>query len=368
MPPEMLPKLFVGSSSESLPIVDILLPDLQSKAVVKVWTDRSIFRPAEFYVESLLRVPHLFDFGLFLFEADDVVKSRGTELATPRDNVIFELGLFMSRLGVKRAFAMAPRGRVKILSDIAGLKLIEYDEPPGIADIRSAIIEETKPPVREALISSLKERLKPALQPAIGDVIELLAQGPEEASGVFPDAPNVVHVGPAVLRLVKASLEISGKAIVRHLALDMGEAWGVLANEVLHDRAELNNIDWRCLMIDPESEAIQEVTSPGVSVIVARARITEIASFMKKQLSHLTDRNVRFECRLYAEPPTMHGFLVDRIALLWSMCDIIDGKLEGTKTPYWRFEAADEKANSSHPARAFGNWFDHRWSTARAPW
>ena len=45
----------------------------------------------------------------------------------PRDNVIFELGLFMGRLGRARAILMEPRAaKLKLPSDLAGLTTIPY--------------------------------------------------------------------------------------------------------------------------------------------------------------------------------------------------------------------------------------------------
>ena len=49
----------------------------------------------------------------------------------------------------------------------------------------------------------------------------------------------------------------------------------------------------------------------------------------------------------------MHGFLVNGVALLWSMCNIDNGKLDGDNTPYWRFEAARDALLSCHPANSF---------------
>jgi hypothetical protein len=320
-------------------------------------------------VESLLNIPHLFDFGLFLFEPDDVVESRGTTIEAPRDNVIFELGLFMSRLGVKRAFAMAPRGRVKVLSDVAGLKLIEYDDPPGVADLRAKIAISRRRGARlTALVQSLQDKLRIALKPAIEEIRELLKQGPVEATGVFADAANVVQVGPVLVRLLRAALEISGAARVRHLALDMSEAWGILAHEILHGGGRIENVSWFCLMIDPDAPTIQDIASPSVSAQVAASRLPQMRQFLTDHKEHLARRNVVFECRLYAEPPMMHGFHIDNTAMLWSMCDIVQDKLEGSTTPYWRFEASDESVYSSHPARSFKNWFDYRWRRARRAW
>jgi hypothetical protein len=60
---------------------------------------------------------------------------------------------------------------------------------------------------------------------------------------------------------------------------------------------------------------------------------------------------------------------VNGFALLWSMCNIQHGRLDGTKTPYWRFEAARDSLLSCHPANSFRNWFDHIWQhRSREPW
>jgi predicted nucleotide-binding protein len=366
---ERLPRLFIGSSTESLPVVQVLQDELQNDAAVTVWTDASIFRPTDFFVDTLLQIPHLFDFGLFLFEPDDVIESRGKTMRAPRDNVIFELGLFMSRLGLKRAFAMMPRGGVKVLSDISGLKPLEYDDSPELAETRKRILKNTdKPVVRKALEKELRDKLKVALKPSIDEIRKLLEAGVIEATGVFADAPNVVHAAPTMVRLIKASIEISGTAVVRQVALDMSEAWGILVNEILHGRGKPANITWRCLMIDPDSASIQKVASASVSVSTAANRLHDMRDYITKHSAELESRKVNFKCRLYSEPPIVHGFHIDGTALLFSMCDINDGKLEAWNTPYWRFEGSDDTAFSSHPARAFKNWFDHRWQSARAAW
>ncbi len=139
--PGLRPKLFIGSSSERAFLSSEFFR-ISSRAAAQVtpWTDRSIFKPLQFYAQDLLEVPHRFDFGLFFVRTGRHCRGAGvSNTRVPRDNVIFELGLFMSRLGLTRAFAVAPRGRVKILSDVAGLKLVEYDMPVGLPELRDSL-------------------------------------------------------------------------------------------------------------------------------------------------------------------------------------------------------------------------------------
>jgi predicted nucleotide-binding protein len=361
-----LAEIFIGSSSESLPVVELVTEALAGVAKVTSWTDRSIFRPTHFYAEELLRIPDLFDFGLFLFEPDDIVDSRGFALAAPRDNVVFELGLFMSRLGLKRAFAMGPRGRVRILSDISGLKLIEYDEPAEVTQVRAVLASTKDDGVRTALKDCFKAKIAPALGPALQDLKTLLVEGRLQRPGVSGDAQNVLRVGETIRGLVSEARTLFSTATVRHLALDLSEAWGIICDNVLSRQAE--HITWKCLMMNPDSDTIKSLGSYSVSPDVAAARIRQMQEGFGAERERLAQRHVVFECRAYDEPMMEHGFLIDRIALLSSMCDISNGRLEASSTPFWRFEAGDDDTPSSQPARAFRNWFDHRWETARQIW
>jgi hypothetical protein len=180
------------------------------------------------------------------------------------------------------------------------------------------------------------------------------------------------------MQMVKQAVASSGTAHVRHLALDMGEAWGVLANELLHGSNSAGHVHWQCLMIDPDSPQIQAIASPSVSPELARSRIEMMRDFMRQHAVELGSRNVELECRLCSREPNIHGFHVAGCALLWSMCDIVTSynmadtgvswKLDGLNTPYWRFDAMKDNVLSSHPARAFSNWVDYWWQQSPQAW
>jgi hypothetical protein len=69
------------------------------------------------------------DFAIFAFTPDDIRVMRGERSNVPRDNVIFELGLFMGALGVERCFFVAPRSTQPLVlpSDLLGLTPLTYD-------------------------------------------------------------------------------------------------------------------------------------------------------------------------------------------------------------------------------------------------
>jgi len=121
------PQLFVGSSVENLQVAYDVQENLDHDAEVKVWPQGG-FEIAGFGLDSLLEQLQSCDFGVFIFTPDDMVRIREEEHRAVRDNVLFELGLFMGRLGRQRTFVIVPSGiKVHLPSDLIGWNLAYYD-------------------------------------------------------------------------------------------------------------------------------------------------------------------------------------------------------------------------------------------------
>ena len=147
----MKPTLFVGSSSESLDVAYAAQRNLEDAAEVVVWT-QGIFELTKSYLESLVDALDDTEFGLFVFGADDLIRIRGTEIPTARDNVVFELGLFIGRLGRDHTFILMPKSSADfhLPTDLLGISTATYQPPsrpdrlqaalgPACHDIRVAI-------------------------------------------------------------------------------------------------------------------------------------------------------------------------------------------------------------------------------------
>jgi CRP/FNR family cyclic AMP-dependent transcriptional regulator len=120
-------RVFIISSSEALPIARVIQNAFQHDPfLTKVWTD-GVFRIASYTLQDLEAEIDNSDFAIAIAHSDDFTESRGKDWPSPRDNVIFELGLFMGRLGRARAVLMEPREeRVKLPSDLSGVTTIAY--------------------------------------------------------------------------------------------------------------------------------------------------------------------------------------------------------------------------------------------------
>lgn len=119
------PKIFIGSSSEGLEVARAIQVQLESVAEVTVWTD-NVFGLSRANYEALEEALLKFDFSVFVLSADDSVASRGNRQRMPRDNVLFELGLFAGRHGLRRTFIVHPKG-IKIPSDLHGVVTAQYE-------------------------------------------------------------------------------------------------------------------------------------------------------------------------------------------------------------------------------------------------
>jgi predicted nucleotide-binding protein len=127
-PDNRKPRVFVGSSVESLRYAQAIQENLDPfDADVKVWP-QGVFELSSNGLDSLLEAVKSNDFGVFIFAADDVVIIKDQQHGAVRDNVIFELGLFMGGLGRDRAFVVTPIGvDLHLPTDLEGLNTAHYD-------------------------------------------------------------------------------------------------------------------------------------------------------------------------------------------------------------------------------------------------
>jgi hypothetical protein len=119
----------VGSSTESLDIAYSVQQNLECDAEVTVW-NQGIFEPSKYNLDSLVQNLDEFDFGIFVFSGEDVIRIRGASHATVRDNVIFEMGLFCGRLGRDRCYILIPRGPsedIHLPTDLVGITPALYE-------------------------------------------------------------------------------------------------------------------------------------------------------------------------------------------------------------------------------------------------
>ena len=126
------PRIFLGSSGKQAALVQALTRGLKDVAHVDPWT--TSFNPGTTTLERLVELAHEVDFAAFAFAQDDwtAVNTSATPppdsgQASPRDNVVFEAGLFGGVLGMRRTFILHARGS-KLPTDLLGLTSIRYGD------------------------------------------------------------------------------------------------------------------------------------------------------------------------------------------------------------------------------------------------
>jgi diguanylate cyclase (GGDEF)-like protein len=136
----MKPCIFIGSSTEGLEAAYAIQEELEYDAEITVWP-QGIFTPSGFTLDDLIRSLHTFDFGVFVFSPDDEIRIRGMKFSRVRDNVIFELGMFISRLGRERCFFIVPREiqTLRIPTDLWGITPLTYDSQRSDGNLRGAL-------------------------------------------------------------------------------------------------------------------------------------------------------------------------------------------------------------------------------------
>ena len=120
------PRVFLGSSGQQTKLVRSIARGLEDFADVEPWT--TTFNPGVSTLERLVELSREVDFAAFVFAQDDWTTTDAAESgqASPRDNVVFEAGLFGGALGIRRTFILHADGS-KLPSDLLGLTSVRYE-------------------------------------------------------------------------------------------------------------------------------------------------------------------------------------------------------------------------------------------------
>src|SRR5665648_160558 len=134
------PKIFIGSSVEGLNIAYAIQENLDHSSIVTIW-DQGIFQLTSTALDDLIVALKNTEFGIFIFSPDDISKIRDEKFKTTRDNVIFELGLFIGYLGKNRVSYVIPRN-VKdfhLPSDLTGITPGTFNNERPDGNLRAAL-------------------------------------------------------------------------------------------------------------------------------------------------------------------------------------------------------------------------------------
>jgi hypothetical protein len=135
------PRIFLGSSKQQEKLIQALTRGLEDVAQVEPWT--TSFNPGTTTLERLLELAHSVDFAALVFARDDWTAQsppasdpQGPGQASPRDNVVFEAGIFSGALGMRRTFILHASG-AKLPTDLLGLTCVRYGDATTAAEMRA---------------------------------------------------------------------------------------------------------------------------------------------------------------------------------------------------------------------------------------
>jgi len=133
------PRIFLGSSGQQATFLQSLTRGLEEVARVDPWM--ASFNPGISTLDRLVELTREVDFAAFVFARDDwtatnvsAAPSAGGGQASPRDNVVFEAGLFGGVLGMRRTFILHANG-AKLPTDLLGLTSIRYGDATADSEI-----------------------------------------------------------------------------------------------------------------------------------------------------------------------------------------------------------------------------------------
>ncbi|MCK4763857.1 MAG: DUF4147 domain-containing protein [Candidatus Aminicenantes bacterium] len=216
-----IPRVFIGSSSKGKKIaqvvkelIEIKDKDNNKKIDAVVWD--KMFKIGQTYIERLSKALDEFDFAVLVITGEDLVvgdktqhgekKVDKTKLFRARDNVLFELGLFMGRLGRHRAIMLYnEKKKAQLPSDLGGIHTATFSMSKKEEQDDKTRRKVLKPPckeIREYILDPYEEEIKvfEVWKDSCRQLYEALEKAPEHATiriiqTWFPDIEDfIIHL------------------------------------------------------------------------------------------------------------------------------------------------------------------------------
>ena len=161
----MKKRLFIASSVEGLDAAYAIQENLEHDLEVTVWP-QGVFDLSKTSIETLVKQSESNDGAAFIFSPDDVSIVRGNPKPSVRDNVLFELGLFIGSLGREKCFIVKPRSfsALEFPTDLLGVTPSDYDDQRDDGNLVAALGPSANKIRRALLPSRTGEATRPGLE------------------------------------------------------------------------------------------------------------------------------------------------------------------------------------------------------------
>ena len=269
------PRVFIGSSSEALPIAEFVQLELEPIADSTIWT-QDFFTVGRSILETICADASQYDFAILVFRSDDVVVSRGVEGPAARANVLFELGLFMGTLGRDRAVVLASRDLAQSLpSDFAGITTVQFttEHPAGLHAALGPALTRLKHHIERVGLKSPPANA--TLEVLMPRLYKVLMQSVKDLRDAGNDAAAMDRAASEMFAAVSTEVWGAGEPMSDELILDvegqLQDCRSILATDVLGPSAWLKPIAYRYLALQIRSY-LRKTSSTTVGIFCFRRR------------------------------------------------------------------------------------------------
>ncbi len=191
-------------------MAEVINANLDHTCECTLWP-QGTFKLGSITIKDLIAKASAVDFAVFVFTPDDLATMREKEVVVARDNVVFELGLFVGSVGLERCYIVKPRDvEMKLPTDLLGINTADYVANRSDNNIASAL---------NAACTKIKERVAEC-----GPLrrVPFVAPGTNEKR--VANRPDY--------KLQEADLEFLAQCVRGHVASPSGLAYSYIESQI----------------------------------------------------------------------------------------------------------------------------------------
>ncbi len=293
----MKPHVFVGSAAEDLDIAYAVQENLERDANVEVWT-QGIFGLSQLTMESLEGALGKADFAIFVLTPHDIVRLREKEQRQARDNVVFELGLFIGRIGRERTYWVIPHDvtNFHLPTDLIGMTPGQYnsDHKDNLTAALGAVCNKIRNRMRE-----------------LGNHDPAVANDRSAGISFHSDGRVPLHDTVRLLKSAESSVVVIGSTLRSWIGYFDRAPKSEFKHPILHLMKQ--GVSFRFYLLDPDSDSAK---------VYAEDRRAEAIEETRKSVQDLHALSIEFkdlagtlEVFAYSRFPFGYGLFIDNDSL-----------------------------------------------------